>query len=123
MTRLLITSPDAAAHSAKNAPTAPGPDQPAKDSKGFPMVEDATRDYAAKTRERAVRQLQDARDVMGEWMDLIRQCAEIRVDSYEPNDVAVDPAYREALRLYARMTAAVELYSFRAPAIEAGAGE
>lgn len=120
MTRLLITSPDAAAHSAKNAPTAPGPHQPASDSKGNPMVEEETRAYAARTRERAVRQLNAGLDIVNEWVGLIGQCAEMRVDSFETGDVLADVAYQEALGRFAQLSAAVVWFNSRGPAIEAG---
>ncbi len=120
MTRLLITCPDAAAHSAKNAPTAPGPDQPAKDSKGNPMVEEETRAYAARTRERAMRQLNAGLDAVNEWVNLIRQCTEMRTDSFKDEDLVADRSYQEALGRFAQMSAAVAWFNERGPVIEAG---
>ncbi|AGM10129.1 hypothetical protein [Amycolatopsis keratiniphila] len=119
-TNLQITCPDAAAHSAKNAPTAPGPDQPAKDSKGFPMVEEETRAYAARTRERAVRQLNAGLDVVSEWVNLVRQCTEMRTDSFRNEDLFTDASYREALGRFAQLSAAVTWFNERGPVIEAG---
>ncbi|UMP02244.1 hypothetical protein [Amycolatopsis sp. EV170708-02-1] len=87
------------------------------------MVEEQFAVYLRQTRERAVRQMQAAQDVMGEWLDLVRQCTETRLDSFEAEDVTADPAYREALRLYARVAASVGWFAHRAPAIEAGEGE
>lgn len=120
MAARLVFSPDAAAHSAKNAPTAPGPNQPASDLKGNPMVEEETRAYAARTRERAVRQLNAGLDVVNEWVGLIGQCAEMRVDSFETGDVLTDTAYQEALGRFAQLSAAVAWFNARGPVIEAG---
>lgn len=120
MAARLQVNPDAAAHSAKNAPTAPGPYQPANDSKGNPMVEEETRAYAARTRERAVRQLNAGLDVVSEWVSLIGQCAEMRVDSFETGDVVTDASYREALGRFAQLSAAVAWFNSRGPVIEAG---
>ncbi|WP_340686081.1 hypothetical protein LCL61_06940 [Amycolatopsis coloradensis] len=84
------------------------------------MVEDETRQFAARTRERAVRQLNAGLDAMGEWVNLIRQCTEMRADSFRTEDLVTDASYREALGRFAQLSAAVAWFNERGPVIEAG---
>ncbi|WP_410662791.1 hypothetical protein [Amycolatopsis sp. lyj-84] len=84
------------------------------------MVEEETRAYAARTRERAMRQLNAGLDAVNEWVNLIRQCTEMRTDSFKDEDLVADRSYQEALGRFAQMSAAVAWFNERGPVIEAG---
>jgi hypothetical protein len=81
-----------------------------------------TRDDAAMVRRRALRELRSARDVMGEWTDLIRQAAETRVGGVGPDEALTDRAYWDAIGLYRQLNDAISRFATGAEQIEAGEG-
>ncbi|WP_199430839.1 hypothetical protein [Qaidamihabitans albus] len=86
------------------------------------MVGDTHVPEVAEVRQRALREWRMASHAVGDWLDLIRQGAEKRVGSAEADDVVCDPAYNDALRIYAALGGEEGRFASRAAAIEAGEG-
>lgn len=78
-----------------------------------------TRD-AATARERALRELRAAERAVNAWVDLIREGAAQRVGSVASDAVVRDPAYSEALRLWASVHEGLYVFGERAAVIDAG---
>jgi hypothetical protein len=124
MTHNLITNdPGTAAHSAKNVHAAPGlPTNPRNDTEGRnPMLATVTRGRElAASRRRVARALAQARAGMQAWTDLVRQEAQARVGSVESAKVLDDPAYWDAVVVWAQFRDAITAFEATAARIEAG---
>lgn len=119
--------PGAAARTAKNETTAPGPpNQPGSDLKGrTPMVGKTTPPSIStadvrQSRLGALRELRAARDSMSRWTDAIRRAAADRVGSDDLDAVLDDPAYWDAIGLYRQVNDAIWQFAQHAADIEAG---
>ncbi|PXY32112.1 hypothetical protein [Prauserella muralis] len=83
------------------------------------MVGEISADAAA-AREDALRQLREALRAVDAWVGFVRQAAEQRVGSTDPDAVVSDPAYAAALGLWEALHASHYRFASRAAAIEAG---
>ncbi|WP_435120171.1 hypothetical protein [Amycolatopsis thermoflava] len=71
-------------------------------------------------RSRAAQKLAEAEQAVSDWADGIRQGAERRVGSSEPDDVVTDAAYSQALALFRLVRNAATAFADHAEQIERG---
>lgn len=77
----------------------------------------------AASRRRTARALEKARAGVQLWTDLVRQAAEARVGSGESEGVLDDPAYWDAVVVWAQMRDAITAFEATATRIEEGEPE